>query len=767
MITEITIHAPYCFGTEPLKISNLGAANFLFAPNGSGKTTISTALSHQPDTEKERRAWPIAPTPIPIRVFNEDYRRSVLTEHVGGIFTLGEESEDKRAEIERLTAEVRRAETDKANAQDDVGSDSATNMSGAKGKIHKNNEELKEHLFQKSKEIDSETRRLIFKGFTNSKSKFHDESVRRFSKNPKAPHNVDWSKLKDRVTVLSTEQSTRPSLTAPSIRAIIDDQEVSTLSRPLDQMAVSSLSTLIEEKSSQDWVNQGRKFLTEADSSCPFCQQRLPDDFRAAINDLFAHGFDQALKEYDAIRKGAEGRFSKLHSELDTISRLVLDDSLIDGREIISAIDTVRTAAQLNIERIRQKASSPTQTIIIENCEKEIAALRSLLDPINLEIELHNELMSARFRELNRIKEEGWALFLNQPFISSELKKVAGLNRSQQKKIDECSAVIYEAEIIIKESRQRISAIRATLTNTAHVSDRINSLLGSMGFARFSLAPSSAIEGGYMIVRNDGSTAVSTLSEGERSFVCFAYFWESLFGSSDATEVPGDVIAVIDDPISSLDSDVLFVVASQIRQAAEMAINSSGNVKQLLVLTHNTQFHREASYYQRNNDGDRTFYRLIKPYDGGATRIIRDGNLSRIRGSYSNLWDAVVEAAKSNNESTVTEVGIFNIVRRIQEGYFRLLGGVHVVGTSNANSHEENGILKIFEIWANAGSHTIADDVDQVNHVGSTKNFLRLFHKYFILAGHESHFNMMITASGGDELLKEGEIFAPRSAIRS
>ena len=75
--------------------------------------------------------------------------------------------------------------------------------------------------------------------------------------------------------------------------------------------------------------------------------------------------------------------------------------------------------------------------------------------------------------------------------------------------------------------------------------------------------------------------------------------------------------------------------------------------------------------------------------------------------------------------------------------------------------------MKIFEIWANAGSHTIADDVDQVNHVGSTKNFLRLFHKYFILAGHESHFNMMITASGGDELLKEGESSAPRSAIRS
>lgn len=45
-VKTITVSANYCFGENPLRLSNLAKVNFIFAPNGSGKTTISNALAN-------------------------------------------------------------------------------------------------------------------------------------------------------------------------------------------------------------------------------------------------------------------------------------------------------------------------------------------------------------------------------------------------------------------------------------------------------------------------------------------------------------------------------------------------------------------------------------------------------------------------------------------------------------------------------------------------------------------------------------------------
>ena len=71
----------------------------------------------------------------------------------------------------------------------------------------------------------------------------------------------------------------------------------------------------------------------------------------------------------------------------------------------------------------------------------------------------------------------------------------------------------------------------------------------------------------------------------------------------------------------------------------------------------------------------------------------------------------------------------------------------------------EERVVATFHVWANAGSHTIADDVDQTIGVSETKRFLTLFQMYFDMQGHGAHFDMMIEASGGADLLSEGNLF--------
>ncbi|MFD2879946.1 AAA family ATPase [Paenibacillus rhizoplanae] len=61
------------------------------------------------------------------------------------------------------------------------------------------------------------------------------------------------------------------------------------------------------------------------------------------------------------------------------------------------------------------------------------------------------------------------------------------------------------------------------------------------------------------IVREDGKDAKDTLSEGEKTFITFLYFYQLLKGSNDISEIMTDKVVVIDDPISILDSSVLFL----------------------------------------------------------------------------------------------------------------------------------------------------------------------------------------------------------------
>lgn len=105
LIDKISVRAGYCFGENPAEFEDLGAVNFIFAANGSGKTTVSRALSRQPLRAEERRAWDVAPTLLPIRVFNEDYKNRVLVEHMNGIFTVGEDSAEVNAKISELLDE--------------------------------------------------------------------------------------------------------------------------------------------------------------------------------------------------------------------------------------------------------------------------------------------------------------------------------------------------------------------------------------------------------------------------------------------------------------------------------------------------------------------------------------------------------------------------------------------------------------------------------------------------------------------------------------
>ena len=79
----------------------------------------------------------------------------------------------------------------------------------------------------------------------------------------------------------------------------------------------------------------------------------------------------------------------------------------------------------------------------------------------------------------------------------------------------------------IEENERKITSIKPTI-------DAINKFVKSFGFTNFHLVESSG-GGFYEVKRANGSDAKRTLSEGEKSFITFLYFYHLVGGSFNSS----------------------------------------------------------------------------------------------------------------------------------------------------------------------------------------------------------------------------------------
>lgn len=760
-LTEIRVTADYCFGSSPLVLTNLAKVNFIHAPNGSGKTTISNALSLQPPDPDSRLTWQVAATDTSIRVFNEAYRSKVLNEQVDGIFTIGSESTVVNDRITVLDRERGDRRTSRETWKKDIGSDDDhVEARGLLGDIATERNSARDAIFESHRKVPKAVLETVFRGFRRDKDKFFEEANSRYRRGIVVAEDMTWNALEARNTSLTGERHRRSPLSAISVLLLLSEEQIAQLQADDITVGTGDLAALIQHLANGDWVSQGRQHLEHADGMCPFCQQKLPENFGPRLSAYFAAGYDDALALVNGITKLVEARSGALLSELISLESAITADSAVDSPRFVDVIDSIRTATALVLSRLSEKRSHPTAGIDVDDIAPLVSHLNELIEGINTDIGRHNTLIDHSTIELQKLVNDGWALFLADAGTSNQLKRYQGIHASKQAKITELRSQIATSLQTDEDSDREIETLRNSISNTIAVAVRINELLEALGFHRFHLAVVDEVAGGYRIERGDGSPAFDSLSEGEKSFVCFAYFVESLTGSAMSGGPVNPVIAVIDDPISSLDSDTLFIVAAYIRDIAKKVIEGQTNIEQLIVLTHNTQFHHEAAYTTDTAKiTDRHHYRLRKGLDK-FTRVQDDGARSKIRGSYELLWQSVVDIAGGDEDSPIAQVGVFNIVRRIIESYFKTVGSTQFHERQQPLSVADELLMSMFVTWANSGSHTIIDDFAQSHYIGGAKDFLRLLQLFFERQGHGAHFDMMIRACGGSSLLEPGSVLA-------
>ena len=369
-----------------------------------------------------------------------------------------------------------------------------------------------------------------------------------------------------------------------------------------------------------------------------------------------------------------------------------------------------------------------------------IEAIQQMIVIGNSAITKHNEMVDNYTIEKDALVSAIWTFLLdeNEALIAEYLNDLSGFVKAKkgiQNGIDICKQQLDELNDKIIEAGKNITSVQPTV-------DEINRSLKSYGFTNFKIVPSPVQANTYQIQRMDGTLATNTLSEGEETFISFLYFLQFAKGSIDISKVSSRKVLVLDDPICSLDSTVLYIVSSLVKGLIKDVRDGISDVDQIFVLTHNVFFHKETAFIDRRTEicNDIHYWTISK--DNNISTIKSHERNNPIKTSYELLWK---ELKDGSNTSRITTQ---NVMRRILENYFSMLGKTKDDTIENSFvTIEEKTICRSLLSWINDGSHSIPDDLYIDSYTDSIGRYKQIFRDIFINMGHEAHYNMMMGIS--------------------
>ncbi|TBU71640.1 AAA family ATPase [Phytopseudomonas daroniae] len=732
MIESITLSGVATYSpVTPEKIQNLKAVNYFYGANGAGKTTISRLINNPALSAASRVTWAKG-NPIPAMVYNNDFIAANFTDskQFKGVFTLGQTEKAQLDRLEELQKERRGHEQVKTRAQENLkGPDGVSGKIGEKNALEA---KLVTRCWEQKQKHDNEFQGA-FTGLRNNKEAFKNRVLQESKDN--TSQLVDIEDLRKRADVLYGDApSPMNAVPGLDLSRLVTFEQNPVLSKKVVGKEDVNVSAMIQHLGNSDWIRQGMKYLGHTDDDCPFCQQKLPHDFEKSLEDYFDETFEadtKALSQFrDTYKSVADGLLAQAQTLLST------DCTHLDKEKLEVELQALNAIILVNSERIGQKVASPSIDVALEGLADISLRISELINSANLKVSEHNRLVSGFSVEQKKLTGSVWRYLLDVELKDTLADYTNDIDRIS-KAIAGISASLDKATLDISMADAEVAKIETSLTSVRPTVIAINKILKDFGFRSFSL-DTACTDNSYRLIRSDGTDAKATLSEGEKTFVTFLYFYHLLRGSITTSGISTDRIVVIDDPVSSLDSDVLFIVSSLIKKLFHEVRQRANNIKQVFVLTHNVHFHKEITFNpQRNGDDpikDETFWIVRKP--DYFSRIEGFEN-NPIKTSYQLLWAELTR-------NPLPALTIQNTMRRILENYFKILGGIDTSVIIGKFEGQEKVQCQSLISWVNDGSHYSPDELYVAISDGMAHNYMRVFFKVFKVMDHMPHYKMMM-----------------------
>ena len=732
MIESIEIKNIATFDDTGIQINELKKVNFIYGVNGSGKTTITKFLYNQdnPDFENSSLKW-INGLAINTLVYNKDFReRNFGKGSIDGVFTLGQATKEQTEEIEKKRKELRELK--------DKGIQKKLTLDKQIETKKELDNQFKEEIWVSVYKKHENTFKEAFKGVMQ-KEPFKNRILEEYENNTAELKTLDYL-LEKAATIFGKAPQAMNLLPEIEFSRLLEIEDDKIWQKKIVGKSDVDIAKLIQKLNLNDWVNEGRSYIQENDQTCPFCQQAtINEEFKNKLENYFDKEF---INDTGLVKSKSEEYIRLSQNLINELSQIEANEkvnqtSKLKMESFSAFLKTIESQFITNKEILNNKMKEPSRSFELIKVKEQLENIQQLITATNEQIKKHNQIVLNYSTERLRLVHDIWKYITdeNKARIESFIKHDSGL----QKGILAISKIVEKLRLDYKALDLEIKKLAKNITSIQPSVDEINRILKSFGFLNFEIIPSKTGVNQYQILREDGTLAESTLSEGEITFITFLYFLQLAKGGTTEDNITEERVLVVDDPISSLDSNVLFIVSTLLKEIIKAIKKDEGNIKQLILLTHNVYFHKEVSFIDgRTKESGDTFFWILRRNDNVST--IECFELKNpIQNSYELLWQ---ELKISDSTSMITTQ---NVMRRIIENYFKILGKYGDDELINKfENRQEQEICRSLICWINDGSHGIPDDL----FIEHQQNMIEIYHKVFKSifkeTGHIEHYKMMM-----------------------
>src|SRR5690554_2708890 len=641
----------------PADLPTFGRYNLIYGWNGSGKTTLSNLfraleLRRQPEGEvtlatanSSITGNEFAQSTLPVRVFNRDFVAANVFPVGGGevppIFVLGEESAEKQAQVEQLKKE-------QVSAQG--------NINDAKLEKAKAERALDKHCVDRATIIRETLRSSGDNPYNNyDKARYKRRVATMQSADDKANHLLSDD---ERERLVSQSKATPKDPVSEVQLRLPDLQQLTNTTRQLLQKSVvsSAIDVLKADPKLSAWTRDGLGLHQQRDADhCLFCEQPLPDGRMAALEAHFSTEYEQMLRQLDTQIGELEAGPRTL-SQLSVANRAELYEDLVaDCDQAKARLDESATViadylATL-VTALKDKKQKLFEPQTLDAAAPNIQ--QSVIDDINAIVRRHNQTCADFKGHVSSAREK-----LEADSVASSLDEYQSLVDAVQAQ----EKAISEADSLSLKLAGDISRLEREMVEHRQPAEELNQDLHSyLGHSELQLEVKDT---GYTIERN-GKLARS-LSEGEMTAIALLYFLKTL---KDRRFEMDQGLVVLDDPVSSLDANALFMAFGFIRRCVDEA-------SQIIILTHNFAMCRQVRNWFHHLPGQNKkdvtkrparFYMLdCSLTDQGRRSCIAplDPLLEQFESEYHYLFARVYRRAQANAAGGLEANYIFPIMAR-------------------------------------------------------------------------------------------------------
>ena len=729
--------------------------NFFYGKNGTGKSTLAKCFEDEyPDHFLEYRDN-VELKNYEVLTYNREYIKNNIQSlgNIPGVFMLSETSGNVQNEILDKKVQLNIADKDMQVKY--------KTLKDAEYKVEILPSDYQERVWKKTRGIVKEYAKC-FSGLGTKNRFFYDIKNRE-------PKEMREEELSNRYKIIFGDE---PDYPYPSLTPVhelqLTSDDITLLSEPLVNQDNSVFSAFIKRISASNWVREGHeKFHKISEGKCPYCQQKLPSSFESDYADCFSEIYNNQIKriiiicnKYIEYVDTINNRISVNATLMNSYTSSVYSDiTYIKFQKMERESDKLRNVLMQNTSLLKEKIKDPTSKIELVDVSEMVKIVNTCIIECNASIDETNEII------LNKKEAQVQLIEDMRSYVRFVIDKdLVELNvKYQQAETEKTKAKEeYEnAHRLFVCTSDELKKLNSQTINTTKAKDDINILIRSAGFQGFHIEEKPGAKYIYQLVRSDGSIA-NELSEGERNFIGFLYFYTVVMGTQSDEGDRKNKIVVIDDPVTSMDSSAMFTVATLIRNMVDICRNTlryeerglDDFIHQVFCLTHNPFFYREIShnylsyydsvnYYLISKDSDNESHitLCVKPCIGPDNGENKE-NYTPIKNSYDALWSEF-------NDSKDPMVKM-NCARRIIEYYFIQVCGFTNSDLKNALINDKkleamgmNAVVSAMLSCLEGGHANFIDDLYFDSMAIDTKQIEASFEAVFTVMGQTQHYKMM------------------------